>query len=129
LGSKRLELVPLSVELRRIFGVALDEIADTHHELGLQEIELADRVLENARSMPPCTISDDRELELIGRVVEIEVRPWVGLGYRGIRDRWGGPGGRRGRGGHGGRRPGIGSRWRLPPPATTENHDCNSTAR
>ncbi|MCR6655122.1 MAG: hypothetical protein NVV63_04745 [Opitutus sp.] len=65
----RLELAPLRVPGLRIFGVAVDEIADRHHEFRLQHVHLRDRVLEDARTHLAGAVAENRETKHARRVV------------------------------------------------------------
>ena len=64
--DEALELVPLAVEHGAVVGVALDQVAHAHHELGAHPVELAHRAFEHAVAVLAGAIGHDREAELVG---------------------------------------------------------------
>ena len=72
------ELVPLLIEFGPVFAVALDQVADAHDELGLEQVELAHGLREDAGPVAARSIADDGELKRVGIAAELQMRPRVG---------------------------------------------------
>ena len=87
-GYEALELVPLAVQPRLIFRMAVDEVANAHHERRFQQIHFRNRSLEDAPTIGAGAVADDHEMEIGGSVVGREARPWHGL-IGGQRRMWG----------------------------------------
>jgi len=71
------ELRPLGVEHLRLDRVPLDQVADRHHELGLEQVHLLHGAGEDLVAVPAGPVGDDDELELVRVGVWLEVRPRV----------------------------------------------------
>jgi len=62
-----------------LIRVAFDEIADANDKLGLQQVELLDRLAEDAGTMAAGAITDDGEAEVVGIIVEAQVGPRIAV--------------------------------------------------
>src|SRR5262249_14104176 len=75
--------------------VALNEVADGEDEFRLEQVDLLDGPGEDLLAVPAGAVADDDELEVLGVVVESQVRPgvallgldlqWIGEGRAGLR--------------------------------------------
>src|SRR5262249_48079435 len=71
------ELAPLLDPRWGRVGAALDQVADAHYELGLEQVELLDGPAEDAGAVSAGPVADDGELELVLVAVEAQVSPRV----------------------------------------------------
>lgn len=60
------DLLPLARQFGTILRIPFDMVADTQHEIGLQQVDLLHRPLEHAGPMPAGTIADDHEAKRCG---------------------------------------------------------------
>jgi len=67
-----IELIPLFLDGVILGGVAFDEVADGHHEFGLEQVDLIDGFREDVGSVAAGAIRNDRELELLGWALQRE---------------------------------------------------------
>src|ERR1700733_14124285 len=73
----RFELGPLEGPLAGVLAVTLDEVADRHHEFGLQQVDHSHGPRENAGPMASRAVGDDGEAKGVGSLVELELRPRI----------------------------------------------------
>jgi hypothetical protein len=72
-------LLPHRSEIIFIFTIALDQIASVHNELRLQQVHHLHRLGEDTGPGPAGVVGNDRELELVGIVLEVEMGVWLGI--------------------------------------------------
>ena len=72
-----IELIPLLVEHVFLERVALDQVADRHDERRLQQVDLLHGAGEDFVAMAAGAVGDDREVELIRIVIQVERSPGV----------------------------------------------------
>ena len=73
--NEPVERPPLTRDLVHLPAVALDEVADAHHELGSQEIDALDPTPEDTGPMAAGPVGHDGELKVVRTVSEVEMRP------------------------------------------------------
>src|SRR5687767_1006250 len=76
-----LEFIPLAVELILVGRVSFNQVADTHHELRLEQIQLFDCRLKDTRAMPSRSVRNNRELEIAWTVFQVQTTPWIWTGF------------------------------------------------
>ena len=80
-GDVRVQFM-LEALLLAVFGGALDQVAHAHDEFGLQQVQLAHGVGEDAGAVPPGAVGDDGELEVVWIVAQFQMGPGIHLLHR-----------------------------------------------
>ena len=75
------ELIPFALGLLSVVGIALDQITDGDHELRSEQIEVANRLHPDPRTVAPGAICHDGEMKSGGSVQDRLVRPRLCLAF------------------------------------------------